>query len=103
MRGPHQERLWLSLAKSRDYLLPDDLDRAHDLVVRGAADLEHEDHLIDARLGPAFHLPANAVGIAADRHAARQQVVVAVAGHARLDPRHAFRRTEPYMIQLGVV
>ena len=86
-----------------DDLLADDLDRPHDLIVRGVADLEHEYHLIDPGRGPAFHLATYAVGVAADRHAGFQQVVVRITRHARLDPRHALGRAEPHVVQLRVV
>src|SRR5262249_6651906 len=74
-----------------------------DLIVRGAPDLEHEDQLIDARRGPALHLAAHAVGVAADGHPVFQEIVVRIAGHALLDPRHALGGAEPHAIQRGVV
>src|SRR4051794_9513294 len=41
-----------SAREARDHLFADDFDRAHDLVVCCAADLEHEDHLVDTGRGP---------------------------------------------------
>src|SRR5271166_483784 len=87
----------------RDHLLSHDFDRPHDLVVCGTTDLEHEDHLIDAGRCPALHLTTHAVRIATNRHAAVQQIIVRIAGHARLDARDAFRRAEPHVVQCRVV
>src|SRR4029450_8789476 len=87
--GASRPRGWRADASIRepwDDLLPDDLDGPHDLIVGRVADLEHEDHLVDACRGPALDLSADAVRVAADRHPARQQLVVRIAGHASLDP-----------------
>src|SRR5207245_10440439 len=93
----------VSVREAGDDLLSDDLDGAHDLVVRRVADLEHEDHLIDAGGRPAFHLAAHAVGVAPDGHPLVEEVVVRIPGHAGLDLGHALGRAEPHVIPLGVV
>ena len=53
--------------ETRDHLLPDDLDRTHDLAVRGAADLEHENHLVDSAHRPTSDLAAHASAGITDR------------------------------------
>src|SRR6266404_2199962 len=89
-----ENRAWTSIREARDDLLPDDLDGAHDLVVRRVADLEHEDHLIDAGGRPALHLAAHAVGVAPDGHPLVEEVVIRIPRHAGLDPSHALGRPE---------
>src|SRR5712691_12531027 len=76
----------VSVREARDDLLPDDLDGAHDLVVRRVADLEHEDHLIDTCGRPALHLAAHAVGVAPDGHPLVEEVFIRVSRHAGLTP-----------------
>src|SRR5207244_3198857 len=93
----------VSISEAGDDLLSDDLDGAHDLVVRRVADLEHEDHLVDARGRPALHLAAHAVGVAPDGHPLVEEVVIRIPRHAGLDPGHALGGPEPHMVQLGVV
>src|SRR5688572_5371908 len=95
--------LLIGLAKARDDLLANELDGAHGLRVRGFPGLHHEEHLVHADVGPEPQRLGDSLRVAANGHAALDQVIVGIGLDLLPDRVNAAAGGEAHRVDLCVV